>query len=299
MAGLVLVRAIWGATYVQVKGAVGLYPAFSFLAIRFGVAAFALAGFAAAIGARRSRFGLRDSGASLLLGTVLATGFALHVLGLGGTSATTAGFVTGLLVPLTPIWAAIVLGERAGLTVWLSVALATIGVAAVAGGRVGSLGPSLLLTGGAAAFSLHIVLTRRFALRCPALSLTTLQLCVAALALVGVALVREPIRVPSDTRVWLALVVSGVGGTALAFALQTWAERRVTASRTALVLTLEPVFAAGFGYAFAGDRLSGAGIAGCVAILMAMLASLPSTGRRSSTRSMAQLTTKARRATSG
>ena len=55
--------------------------------------------------------------------------------------------------------------------------------------------------------------------------------------------------------VWLALVVSGLGGTALAFGLQTWAQRRVSASQTAVVLTLEPVFAAAFGYALAGDRL--------------------------------------------
>jgi drug/metabolite transporter (DMT)-like permease len=285
LAGLVCVSAIWGATYAEVKQAVSLYPAFSFLALRFGVAALALAGLAAALGARRRYLDLRTGGASLLLGTVLAAGFALHVLGLGGTSATTAGFVTGLLVPLTPVWAIVVLGERAGRAVWIPAALATAGVAAVAGGGVGAVGPSLLLAGGAAAFSLHIVLTRRFALDCPAFALTTLQLFVAALALVGVAFVHDPVGVPSDTRVWVALVVSGLGGTALAFALQTWAERRVTASQTAIVLTLEPVFAAAFGYALAGDRLSGVGIAGCISILVAMLASLGSTRRRSSTRS--------------
>jgi drug/metabolite transporter (DMT)-like permease len=274
LAALVFVSAIWGAMYVQVKDAVGLYPAFSFLTLRFAIAAVALAGVCTFLGRGRSRVAGRDVGAGVLLGGVLAAGFALHVLGLAGTSATTAGFVTALLVPLTPIWAAVVLREHPGVAVLLGVAAATVGVVLVSGVPVGVDGPTILLMGGAAAFSLHVVLTRRFALDSDAIALTTLQTFVAALVLGSVALVQEPVRVPSGNLVWLALVVSGLGGTALAFGLQTWAERRVSASQTAVVLTLEPVFAAAFGYALAGDRLGATGVIGCSSILVAMLASI-------------------------
>jgi Tol biopolymer transport system component/drug/metabolite transporter (DMT)-like permease len=274
LAALVCVSAIWGTTYVQVKDAVRLYPAFSFLALRFGIAVLAFVGLAAVLGARRRRVDRRDVGAGVLLGGVLAAGFALHVLGRARTSATTAGFVTGLLVPLTPIWAALVLRERAGRRVWFSVAIATAGAVLVSGGYVGSPAPSLLLFGGAVAFSLHIVLTRRFAVRSDPVALTTVQMLVAALALGAVAFVLEPVRVPSGDRVWAAIVVSALGGTALAFALQTWAQRRVSASKTAVVLTLEPVFCAAFGYALAGDRLGPLGVVGCVAILVAMFTSI-------------------------
>jgi drug/metabolite transporter (DMT)-like permease len=273
LAALVLVSAIWGAMYVQVKDAVGLYPAFSFLTLRFAIAAVALAALGAFLRGR-SRIAGRDVAAGVLLGGVLAAGFALHVLGLAATSATTAGFVTALLVPLTPIWAAVVLREHPGLAVLLGVAAATVGVGLVSGGPVGADGPTILLMGGAAAFSLHVVLTRRFALDSDAVALTTLQTFVAALVLGSVALVHEPVRVPSGNLVWLALVVSGLGGTALAFGLQTWAQRRVSASQTAVVLTLEPVFAAAFGYALAGDRLGATGVIGCSSILVAMLASI-------------------------
>jgi drug/metabolite transporter (DMT)-like permease len=73
--------------------------------------------------------------------------------------------------------------------------------------------------------------------------------------------------VPHGWTVWGALLVTGVFASALAFLVQTWAQRRTSATRTALAFAMEPVFAALFGITLAGDRLGALGWTGCAAIM--------------------------------
>jgi drug/metabolite transporter (DMT)-like permease len=75
--------------------------------------------------------------------------------------------------------------------------------------------------------------------------------------------------------VWSALVVTGVFASALAFLIQSWAQQRTSATRTALVFAMEPVFAALFGYTLAGDRLGVLGWTGCAVIMGGILLAEP------------------------
>ena len=81
--------------------------------------------------------------------------------------------------------------------------------------------------------------------------------------------------VPRGWTVWGALIVTGVFASALGFLIQTWAQRRTSATRTALVFTLEPVWAALFGFTLAGDRLGAVGWAGCALIMTAIVLAEP------------------------
>ena len=95
-------------------------------------------------------------------------------------------------------------------------------------------------------------------------------------ALAGLGVVAAPdYAVPHGWTVWGALLVTGVFASALAFLAQTWAQRRMSATRTALVFTLEPVWAAVFGYTLAGDRLGLLGWAGCAVIMAGILLAEP------------------------
>ncbi|MDX6493753.1 MAG: hypothetical protein QOH02_1688, partial [Gaiellaceae bacterium] len=80
---LIAVTAVWGVTFVQVKDAIALYPLFAFLAVRFAIASITLAGPAAA---RLRRLDGRGVGAGVVLGLLLAAGYALQTAGLARTT---------------------------------------------------------------------------------------------------------------------------------------------------------------------------------------------------------------------
>jgi drug/metabolite transporter (DMT)-like permease len=265
---LLLMTAVWGVTFVQVKDAVELYPIFLFLGLRFAVASAALG---IPFGARLRLLDPRGVAAGLLLGAFLATGYALQTVGLSKTTVTSTGFITGLFVPLTPVFAALIFRDRTGVSGWIGTGLATAGLALLSGIEVGSTAASLLLFGGACSFALHIVFTSRFAPRYDIAALTLLQMLVAFAAFGVIGLAAEPLETPRGWTVWGAVLVTGLFASALGFVVQTWAQSKTTATKAALVITMEPVFAGLFGYLLAGDRLSAAGWLGAAVILAGML----------------------------
>jgi drug/metabolite transporter (DMT)-like permease len=271
---LVAVTAVWGVTFVQVKDAVEVYPLFAFLALRFAIASLTLA----VPGAARLR-GLRRSGttAAAFAGALLAGGYTLQTAGLERTSVSSAGFVTGMYVVLTPLLALALFRIRVGAAAWAGVALATAGLAMLSGVDAGSPGGDLLVLAGAAVYSLQIVLMERYAPLYDPLAFTLVEMVAAFAVLAIVALPQY--AVPRGWTVWGALLVTGVFASALAFLVQTWAQRRTSATRTALVFTLEPVWAALFGYTLAGDRLGALGWTGCAVIMAGILLAEPAAGR--------------------
>jgi drug/metabolite transporter (DMT)-like permease len=259
---LVAVTAVWGLTFVQVKDAVKIYPVLPFLALRFAIAALVLAPFAAG---RLRGLGRRGLGSAAIAGGLLAAGYTLQTLGLERTSVSSAGFVTGMYVVLTPLIAFACFHARIGRVTWAGVALATFGLALLAGVHQGQIAGNLLVLAGAAVYSLQIVLMERYAPRYDVLGFTLFEM-VVAFAVLAVAAV-PTFEVPHGWTVWRALLVTGIFASALAFLVQTWAQRITTATQTALVFTLEPVFAALFGYWLASDRLGAAAWAGALAIM--------------------------------
>jgi drug/metabolite transporter (DMT)-like permease len=272
LAALIAVTAVWGVTFVQVKDAVAVYPLFAFLALRFVLATLVLA----APGARRVASLQRTGvGAATVLGLLLASGYALQTAGLQRTTVSGTGFVTGMYVVLTPLIALAVFRTRIGVAAWAGVAVSTAGLAMLAGIHAGSAVGDLLVLAAAAVYSLQIVLMERYAPRFDALAFTLVEMAAAAAGLLVVALGRGDLSVPHGGTVWGALLVTGIFASALAYLVQTWAQRRTSATRTALAFTMEPVFAALFGYTLDGDRLGALGWAGCAAIMGGILLAEP------------------------
>jgi drug/metabolite transporter (DMT)-like permease len=260
---LVLVTAVWGVTFVQVKDAVALYPLFAFFAVRFAIGA----GVLAVPGARRVRMlGRTGTSAAVLLGGLLGGGYALQTAGLERTSVSATGFITGMQTVLTPVFALLLFRTRVGTPAWVGVGLATLGLVLLAGVHRGTAAGDLLVLAGAAAFAVQIVLMERFAPRYDALAFTFVELLAAAVGFVVIAVARGELSWPHGWTVWGALIVTGLFATAFAFLAQTWAQRRLTATRTALAFALEPVWAALFGVTLAGDALTAAAWAGCAVI---------------------------------
>ena len=262
--GLVAVTAVWGVTFVQVKDAVALYPLFAFLAVRFAIAAVTLAPVSAT---RVHTLGRGGWIAGVALGLLLATGYALQTAGLERTSVSNAGFITGLYVVFTPLFALALFRMRIGAAAWAGVAVSASGLALLSGVGVGSLAGDSLVLGGSAAYSLQIALMERYAPRYDPLAFTFAEMLAACVGFVAVAVALGQIELPRGWTVWGALLVTGIFASALGFLIQTWAQQRTSATRTALVFAMEPVWAALFGYWLAGDRLGAPAWAGAALIM--------------------------------
>ena len=273
---LVFVTAVWGVTFVQVKDAVALYPLFAFLAVRFAIAALVLA-----VPAPPRLRSLGRSGwvAGVALGLLLALGYALQTAGLERTTVSSAGFISGLYVVFTPILALILFRTRVGRAVWLGVVFAVAGLALLSGVGAGDPMGDLLVLLGSAAYSLQIVLMERYAPRYDPLAFTQAEMLAAFAGFAIVAVALGQVEVPRGWTVWGALLVTGILASALGFLVQTWAQRRIDASRTALAFAMEPVWAGLFGFWLAGDRLGALGWGGCALIMAGIVVAEPEAAR--------------------
>ncbi|MBC7221093.1 DMT family transporter [Candidatus Bipolaricaulota bacterium] len=254
-AALLLASAVWGWTFVLVKGALQEVGPLWFLALRFTLAT--LLALPLLWGRREARRG-RNWRWGALLGLALFGGYALQTWGLVFTTAQKSGLITGLSVVLVPLvaWA---FGCRPSGRAWIGVALAGSGVTllSLGGGALGGgvwLG-DLLTALCAVAFALHLVLLDRYAKAGDPQALLAPQLAlVALLSLAGAGWQRE-VTFAFSFQVWIALGVTAVLATTGAFALVLWAGRRASAARMAIVLSTEPLFAALFGWWLLGEVL--------------------------------------------
>jgi drug/metabolite transporter (DMT)-like permease len=273
---LIAVTAIWGVTFVQVKDAVAIYPLFAFLALRYGIAtgALALAG-----GVRVRTLGRSGWIAGAVIGALLGLGIALQTAGLERTTVSSTGFITGLYVVFTPLFGLALFRTAVAVEVWLGVVFALAGLAMLSGVPVGTPGGNLLVLASAAAQALQILAVERYASRYDAIALTLVEMAVCLVAFLAIALALGQLEVPHGRTVWGALLVTGVFASALAYLIQIWAQRRISAARIAIVFSLETVFAGIFGFWLAGDRLGWLGWGGCALIFAGIVVAEPAAVR--------------------
>jgi drug/metabolite transporter (DMT)-like permease len=262
---LVAVTAVWGWTFVVVQNAIAIYGVIPFLAVRFVLAGAALAPIYATKLTRRS---LVVGGG---IGVVLAAGYLFQTTGLLFTTPTNSGLITGLFVVFAPLADRLLFGANVSRQVVVAVALSLLGMVLLAGGGPeGANWGDLLTLLCAAALGLHIALLSRYAASHDAGALTLAQLLSIALLFVILWPFFAPVSLPTP-EVWVALLVTGLLASAGAFLVQTTVQQHIPAARTAIILTMEPVFAALFGYWLAGDRLVAVQILGALMILSALV----------------------------
>lgn len=278
---LLFVAFIWGLTFVMVQDAVHSYPVFAFLSVRF---AFAIIGLAPIVWWRRGY--LREHrqdvslghqiAAGMLIGLFLFAGYGLQTAGLLYTTPAKAGFITGLSVVFVPVLGVILSRERPTLRVGLGVGLAAVGLGLLSLSgvdlAVGINPGDILVLGCAFSFAAHIFLVGRFAPRMNALILTIVQIMtVMVLASVTSLLFETNVSWPPSGQPLWAAAFTGLLATALAFGLQTAAQRFTTATHTALIFAMEPVFAALASFMLIGEVLTGGQLGGGAMILAGML----------------------------
>jgi drug/metabolite transporter (DMT)-like permease len=266
---LIGVAVVWGGTFVMVKDAVESYPLYSFLGLRFAIAVLA---FVAIFPRSLSRISLNTLGVGTLAGAFLCAGYVFQTWGLQGTTASKAAFITGMFVVITPVMQAVLLRVMPkGATIGGATA-AVVGLWLLSGGASGgwNVGDTRVLMC-AVAYSAHMIVLGSLGKKHDVLGLTLVQLMVTAAfcLLAAFSPWTEPFAMPVGASVWFALAVTGVLASAVAFAVQTYAQRYIPPARTALILISEPAFGGLFGW-IAGERLGISGLAGAALILVGM-----------------------------
>lgn len=267
---LVAICAVWGLTFVMVQDAVELIPVTTFLAYRFLPAAALVA-----LVFRRElpRLGADGLKAGAAMGVFLTAGYLFQTLGLERTTASNAGFITGLFVVLTPLFGALWLRQRIGATAWAAAVISTIGLYLLSGvgGEGGRWVGDALVFLCACSFSIHILVTDRAIEKHHYGALLVVQLGFTGAVCLVLAIAQGDVVVPRSSTVWSALVVTSLFASALGFFVQTYAQRHASPARVALILTSEPVFAGFFAYLLQGETLTLLSWLGAGLIMVAIL----------------------------
>ena len=265
---LLVVTAIWGSTFFIIKDAVSKIDPIDFLAVRFAVGA-AIPAFV--FWRRLSRLTATQWQIGLALGCLYGLAQIVQTVGLQTTAASVSGFITGTYVVLTPIIMWIAFKARLNVRTWVAVALALAGLAVLSltGLGNGGVGEALTLVG-AALYAVHIVLLDRWSRSMDAMSLAIVQLIGVALT-TGFLGLPGGYHVPADAKVWGAIAYTAIVAGIVTMLLQTWAQRHITPTRVALLMTFEPVFASAFAVGFGGEAVTIRLVAGGALILLAPL----------------------------
>ena len=235
-------------------------PPFAFIAYRFLAAALLLAAIRPGLAAWRGQPGLLAAGATV--GLALFAGYGFQTVGLQYTTASNAGFITGLSVVLTPLLGPLVLRQPPGRWPVVGALVAAAGLACLSLQRAG--GPPRRRAGVRLRVRLRRPHPAARPLRppLPAYRLAIVQLATAGLLALAWAGVAGDLVVAASVEVWVAFITSAVASAA-AFLIQTRAQREVSPTRTAVIFTMEPVFAGLFGFLLA-SRAPSSGEAGSV-----------------------------------
>ncbi len=274
-AALIFNTVVWGATFVLVKAALSEISPLLFLAIRFSLAAVILILIGVVkrdVGVARRPGGLphrKQWDAGVLCGVFLFCGYLFQTLGLRLTSAPKSAFLTGMTSVVAPFLAALVYKVRPQRSEVLGVLVATAGLGLMTlQGAIGSMSRGDLLTLACAfGFAAHIVTVGHFSEQMSFEVLSVAQIAAAAVLFLACAWWMERPQFVWRPIVVGAILITGSLATALAFTIQAWAQQYTTATRTALIYMLEPVFAWITSYFLAGEGLSARAAAGAALIL--------------------------------
>ncbi len=281
---LLLVALIWGVAFVIQRIAAAEMQAYVFNGVRFLVGALVILPFAFTRAVRRAgpgKMGWTTGGLMsrkylpgvLLVGVLLASGSAFQQIGLKYTTASNAGFITGLYVVLIPIF--LTFGGRRKQPrpmVWMAALLSAFGLFLLStGGQIQVNRGDMLVMFGAVFWAFHVILIDWMVQRVEVMQFVVGQYLVCGLASLGLGLFLEPGALQPVFSNWWLLAFMGIISVGLGYTLQAAGQRVAPPADTAIILSMEAVFAALGGWLFLGENLAPLQLLGCGIILLGML----------------------------
>lgn len=268
---LLAICLAWGAGFTVTKSGLEDVSPLLFVALRFGVATIVLW-----IGLRLRgplHLPVRTLRAGFLLALALFGGYAFQTVGLRYTTPSRSGFLTGLFIVFVPMLAAAVHRRMPSVLEFGGVLLALLGMLLLSHplSESDTFQGDLLTVICALCYSVHILALGHFARHHDTRSLTLLQIAFTFLLSLCFCFWLEPVQYTGSASLWGAVLFTGVFATAIAFLVQTWAQQHTSPTRTALIFSMEPVFAWITAFLVFGEMLGGLAATGALLILAGVL----------------------------
>jgi len=264
---------IWGSTFAIIKGILDLILPLTFLAYRFFLAAFVLY---VIFWKRSKNINKAILKKGFIIGIFLFLGYAFQTVGLKYTTATKTGFITGLSVVLVPIISYFFIKEKINRNSVIGVIFAVIGLWFLNYNSSFNfnLGDFLVLLG-AISFAMHIISVGLYTKKMDYVPLVIVQLATVFVLCLLMAIIfeRPALHLSYSSHVWWAIILTGVFATALAFYMQNRFQRYSTATKTAIIFSGEPIFAAVFAYLLLGEKVGLIAWTGGLLIIFGMIVS--------------------------
>jgi drug/metabolite transporter (DMT)-like permease len=269
---LLLVSLIWGSAFVAQRVAAQQMDVFLFNGSRFFLGALFLLPL---VGRRMGELQRVDIPGIFLAGALLFGGATLQQMGIATTTAANAGFITGLYVVLIPLLLATGWRQRPPARIWFAASLAVGGMFLLStGGRLALAPGDLLVFLGAILWALHVIVIGLLVKRIGVLQLAVGQYIVCGLLnLFLFALFQRPLEASSIGLAWWAVIYTGLFSIGIGYTLQSVGQKEAPPADAAILLSMEAVFAAVFGWALLDERLSAVQLAGCVLMVTGMILS--------------------------
>lgn len=270
---LLLATVGWGASYLLMKMGLDSVGEFTLIALRFGIA-FLLA--AAFFSKRLRQTNFQTIKYALLLGFLLFLVFVTVTYGLNTTTTTNAGFIVSLTVIFVPLFSIIIFKKKIELKLILSILIALTGIALLTiHPPFKMMAGDLLCIGTALSYALHITVAgiAAKAKEVDPLNVGIFQLGFACLYGLVFSFIFETPTLPSTPKGWFAILMLAIVCSGFGFIIQIVAQKYTSPTRTGLIFSLEPVFAAIFGYFFAHEIMSVNGYIGALLVFLSVILS--------------------------
>lgn len=269
---LLLVAIIWGTAFVAQRVAALNMGLYAFNGLRFLLGALVLLPFSRLNQQQAPRLGSRDRWGIVLAGLLLLGGASLQQLGLHYTTASNAGFITGLYVVFIPLILAVGWRQRIRGTVWTASLSAALGLFLLSTGGELRLAPGdALVLVSAGLWACHVIWIGRLVGRMDAMRIAIGQSLVCGGLSLGLALLSGEAVFTQPAAAWWAVAYTGVFSVGVGYSAQVMSQRVAPPADAAIILSLEAVFAALGGWLVLDERLSAIQLLGCGLMLAGML----------------------------
>ncbi len=266
---LIITTLIWGSTFIIVKDALSQSPPFYFGFFRFFIGAVVMI----FLLDRSTIFKKNELYPAIICGLFLFSGYSFQNFGLVDTTPTLSAFITSVSVLMVPVILAIFQIEKIKIKIWIAVFVACFGIHLLTPNGLIDLGIGDQLTFGCAlSFAIHIIFQGRYMKKIKSINnfFFIQSMVVAILSLFSGFLFEDFSAIQFDFSLLMAFLITGILATTVALLMMIWAQTVLSAPQTAIIIILEPVFAALFSVGFAYEILSPIQYVGCMVVLIAV-----------------------------
>tara|TARA_B100000029_G_scaffold10156_1_gene11092 strand:+ start:3539 stop:4408 length:870 start_codon:yes stop_codon:yes gene_type:complete len=266
---LIITTLIWGSTFIIVKDALSQSPPFYFGFFRFFIGAIVMI----FLLDRSTIFKKNELYPAIICGLFLFSGYSFQNFGLVDTTPTLSAFITSVSVLMVPVILAIFQIEKIKIKIWIAVFVACFGIHLLTPNGLIDLGIGDQLTFGCAlSFAIHIIFQGRYMKKIKSINnfFFIQSMVVAILSLFSGFLFEDFSAIQFDFSLLMAFLITGILATTVALLMMIWAQTVLSAPQTAIIIILEPVFAALFSVGFAYEILSPIQYVGCMVVLIAV-----------------------------